>query len=65
VTTWNTLYIQHAIDQQPARPADEDLATLTPTLSAHINLLGTYHFNVDQAHQGMRPLRSAATANGD
>jgi len=65
VTTWNTLYIQHALDQQPAPPAAEDLATLTPTLSAHINLLGTYHFNIDQAHRGMRPLRSAAAANGD
>ncbi len=45
VTTWNTLYIQHALDQQPAPPAAEDLAALTPTLSAHINLLGTYHFS--------------------
>lgn len=58
VTTWNTIYIQHILDQSPEPPAAESLTTLTPTLSSHINLLGTYQFDVDQPLEGLRPLRS-------
>lgn len=55
----NTLYTQHVLDQLPEPSAVEDLATLTPAVRAHINLVGTYHFNVDQPLEGLRPLLSA------
>ena len=62
----NTRYMQAALDHLRATgyPVQEsDLEHLSPITSAHINLHGSHHFDLQapKNHQGqLRPLRIAA-----
>jgi hypothetical protein len=58
----NTVYMPAVMEQlkEEGYPVqDSDLAHVWPTRYAHLNVYGTYHFNVEEAHQrkGFRPLR--------
>jgi len=63
VIIWNTVYMAKAIDQlkkegYPVR--DSDLPHVWPTRHRHVNFLGQYHFNIEEAQQreGLRNLRT-------
>jgi TnpA family transposase len=63
IVVWNTRYMMAALDHLRAsgRPLpDADLSYLTPLMWEHINMHGTYHFDVAGAsrRQGLRPLRT-------
>ena len=52
VLVWNTVYMAAVIEplKQEGTPGqDSDLAHVWPTRYAHINMDGTYHFNVEEA----------------
>lgn len=57
VVLWNTRYQQVALDHL-RRQGEEDVARLSPLKFEHINLLGRYHFNLDEslAHGELRSL---------
>ncbi len=64
--TWNAAYLSAAVDRlktEGVPVADEQLAHILPLMSAHINLLGRYDFDVStttfQTHLSGLPLRSA------
>jgi Tn3 transposase DDE domain len=62
VIVWNTVYMAAAVGQfkREGYPIPEtDLAHLWPTRYTHINMYGTYQFNVEEARgrKGLRPLR--------
>lgn len=63
VIIWNTVYMAKAIEQlkkegYPVR--DSDLPHIWPTRHRHVNFLGQYHFNIEEAQQreGLRSLRT-------
>ncbi len=66
IAAWNTRYMQAALDHLRATgyPVQEsDLEHLSPITSAHINLHGSHHFDLQapKKRQGqLRPLRIAA-----
>ena len=65
--TWNTVYMTQALAALRAEGypiADEDLVHLAPTLRAHINVYGTYTFDVEAglARTSLRPLRAGPAA---
>jgi TnpA family transposase len=66
IAVWNTRYMQAALDHLRATsyPVQEsDLEHLSPITSAHINLHGSHHFDLQapKKRQGqLRPLRIAA-----
>ena len=62
IVYWNTIYIQHALDELGYEPAGDELAGLTPTIFEHVNPLGTYDFNTDRPAGQLRPLRAASAA---
>ena len=54
VIIWNTVYMAIAIEQlkkegYPVR--DSDLPHILPTRHRHVNFLGQYHFNIEEAQQ--------------
>lgn len=60
VIVWNTVYMQAAVDQLRTEGMDihdNDLTMLSPTRFEHISRYGTYHFNVDELPEKLRPLR--------
>lgn len=60
VIVWNTVYMQAAVDQLRKKGfdvCDEDLMMLSPTRFEHISRYGTYHFNVEDSPERLRPLR--------
>lgn len=62
VVTWNTVYMMDAIATLRAKGhviADNDLVHLSPSLYAHINPYGKYHFETMPSleQQSRRPLR--------
>jgi TnpA family transposase len=63
IAAWNTRYMMAAIEHLRATgyPVnDSDLTFLSPLLWEHINLHGSYHFdlNAPSKRQGLRPLRT-------
>lgn len=63
VIIWNTVYMAKAIEQlkeEGYSVHDSDLPHLWPTRHRHINFLGQYHFNIEEAQQreGLRNLRT-------
>ncbi len=62
VIIWNTVYMAKAIDQlkEEGYPVhDSDLPHVWPTRHRHVNFLGQYHFDIEEAQQreGLRNLR--------
>ena len=62
IVCWNTIYIQHALDELGYEPAGDEPAGLTPTIFEHVNPLGTYDFSSDRPAGQLRPLRAATAA---
>ncbi len=61
--TWNTVYMQQAINQLKAEGYpifEDDLKHLSPIRHEHINPYGKYEFNVEEEfnREGFRPVRS-------
>nr|WP_231509835.1 transposase [Streptosporangium roseum] len=70
VVLWTTRYMDAAVDQLRALPADErehevldeDIARVSPLRHANLNVLGRYSFRGSQPDGGgLRPLRDPAT----
>jgi len=62
VVTWNTVYMQQAINQLKAEGYEineDDLKHISPARHEHINPYGKYEFNVEEElnRKGLRPLR--------
>ena len=62
VVTWNTVYMQQAINQLKAEGyeiKEDDLKHLSPARYEHINPYGKYEFNVEEElnRKSLRPLR--------
>lgn len=65
IVVWNTRYMSAALEhlRSSGHEVDEaDLEHLSPLLSEHINVHGSYHFDLSgpSRRQGLRPLRSPA-----
>jgi hypothetical protein len=65
IITWNTAYLELALEHLAARRGRIDrelLAHVSPALMEHVNPYGTYEFPVEAeyARQGFRPLREIA-----
>ncbi len=64
IIVWNTRYMSVALEHVRSmghEVYETDLEHLSPLLSEHINLHGSYHFDLSgpSKHQGLRPLRSS------
>ena len=62
VVTWNTLYLEAAIDQlrrEGHQINDEDINRLSPTRYEHVNPYGIYPFDIEKESKriSLRPLR--------
>ncbi len=62
IALWNSRYMQAALNVIEAmgdEAREEDVARLSPLKWGHINMLGRYHFELDQSAAGgdLRPLR--------
>ena len=61
IVTWNTVYMNAAIDRLRAEGRigrDIDLGHLSPALYGHVNPYGKYRFEIEARAPGLRPLRS-------
>jgi TnpA family transposase len=63
IVVWNTRYMEAVLEHLRAQGEavnEKDLAYLSPLLWEHINLHGSYHFDLTDARhrQGLRPLRT-------
>ena len=61
IVTWNTVYMNAAIDRLRAKRRigrDIDLGHLSPALYGHVNPYGKYRFEIEARAPGLRPLRS-------
>ena len=61
IVTWNTVYMNAAIDRLRAEERigrDIDLGHLSPALYGHVNPYGKYRFEIEARAPGLRPLRS-------
>ena len=61
IVTWNTIYMNAAIDRLRAEGRigrDIDLGHLSPALYGHVNPYGKYRFEIEARAPGLRPLRS-------
>lgn len=68
IALWNSRYMQAALEMVEAIGDDvleDDVARLSPLKFAHINMLGRYHFELDQSVLGgdLRPLRDPNTTD--
>ncbi len=68
VIAWNTVYmaeVLHALRAEGHPVDDDDLRSLAPTLRAHINIYGTYRFDLDAGapRAGLRPLHQPPAAS--
>jgi TnpA family transposase len=66
IALWNSRYMQAALEMVEAigdKVIEEDVGRLSPLKFAHINMLGRYHFELDQSVLGgdLRPLRDPNT----
>jgi len=64
IAVWNTRYEMAALQylkENGHEFDEEDVAHLTPLLSEHINIHGTYHFDIADPNrrEGLRPLRTS------
>ena len=59
IVYWNTIYIQLGLDALPGRPADDELAGLTPTNFERVDALGIYTFDADRRAGRLWPPRAA------
>ncbi len=62
VVTWNTLYMEAAINQMRSEGyffSDEDISRLSPTRYEHVNPYGIYSFDIEKESKrvSLRPLR--------
>jgi TnpA family transposase len=62
VVTWNTLYMEAAINQlrsEGSQISDEDINRLSPTRYEHVNPYGIYPFDIEKEskRRSLRPLR--------
>lgn len=62
VVTWNTLYMEAAINQLQSEGdffSDEDISRLSPTRYEHVNPYGIYSFDIEKESKraSLRPLR--------
>ena len=62
MVTWNTLYMEAAINQlrsEGHQISDEDINRLSPTRYEHINPYGIYQFDIEAESKRvqLRPLR--------
>src|ERR1019366_8730402 len=60
VTLWNTVYLDHALDQlrgQGYPVLDADVARLSPYMRKHLSVHGHYSFQLPDLAAGRRPLR--------
>lgn len=72
-TLWNTRYLDAAVEQLRALPAearehdvlDEDVARLSPLKAGHLNVLGRYAFAPSQPEGALRPLRDPDAVDDD
>lgn len=67
IVLWNTVYIERALTRLRAEGyavQAEDVARLSPLLTAHINVLGRYRFTLpdELAADGFRPLKEPEAA---
>ena len=61
IVTWNTVYMNAAIERLRAEGRigrDIDLGHLSPALYGHVNPYGKYRFEIEARAPGLRPLRS-------
>ena len=61
IVTWNTVYMNAAIDRLRAEGRigrDIDLGHLSPARYGHVNPYGKYRFEIEARAPGLRPLRS-------
>ncbi|MEE1844033.1 Tn3 family transposase [Streptomyces sp. JV190] len=73
VVLWNTRYLDAAVEQLRALPADqrehdvldEDVARLSPLKAGHLNVLGRYAFTPSQPEGALRPLRDPDAVDDD
>jgi hypothetical protein len=73
VVLWTTRYLDAAVGQLRALPAearehevtDADVAQLSPLRHANLNVLGRYSFRSTLPAGGLRPLRDPAAAGED
>ena len=66
VVLWNTRYLDASVAALRAaghQISDEDVARLSPLISARINTLGRYAFIPTHADRGLRPLRDPASSD--
>jgi hypothetical protein len=65
VVLWNSRYLDAAVHQLRAQGEDEDVARLSPLVSAHLNVLGRYSFSASEPGEGLRPLRDPNAPEDD
>lgn len=68
VALWNTFYLDQAVEhlrEQGVEAREVDLARVLPLARSHINVLGRYHFMLDESvvGGGIRPLRDPTEIN--
>jgi TnpA family transposase len=62
IVYWNTMYIQHVLDELGRDVDGDELAGLSPTLFEHVNPLNTYDFSPDRPAGELRPQRTVVAA---
>jgi hypothetical protein len=65
VVLWNSRYLDAEVHQLRAQGEDEDVARLSPLVSAHLNVLGRYSFSASEPGEGLRPLRDPNAPEDD
>jgi hypothetical protein len=65
IGAWNTVYLDRSVNflrEKGDPPPDEYLAHISPLRWKHINFLGKYEFDLNQAYslENLRPLRQPA-----
>lgn len=66
ITVWNTVYMQAALEElknEGYEFSEDDVKTLSPARSEHINMYGKYYFNIEEGlkRKGLRELRKPTT----
>jgi hypothetical protein len=64
IAVWNSRYAMAALEyltETGHEFSEEEVSYLSPLLSEHINIHGTYHFDLvaPDRHEGLRPLRTS------
>lgn len=66
ITVWNTVYIQAALEELKNSGyefSEDDVKSLSPARSEHINMYGKYYFNIEEVlkRKGLRELRKPSS----